>query len=230
MRCSRADQPVTCQQCRERGAELALNVLPARERAGVLAHLDACAGCRDTVSAMTVTADRLVELLPGAEPPVGFEHRVLTALAPAPMRARRRWVPAAVAVLAIALAGGGWIVGRGYHDVPRPETDSQAGLRTIMFAPLITGDRPVGHAYVYPGRDPWIYLFLDDAVGDIGGTVRCELVRRDGSATPVGTFTLSSEHRAWATPIAVDGDTLAAARLINGSGDTVAIAHFDSHE
>lgn len=70
---------VSCQQCRELAAELALNVLPARERVGVLAHLDACAGCRDTVSALTDTADRLVELLPDTEPPVGFEHRVMNA-------------------------------------------------------------------------------------------------------------------------------------------------------
>jgi hypothetical protein len=216
---------VTCQQCRELAAELALNVLPARERVGVLAHLDACVGCRDTVSAMTDTADRLVELLPGAEPPVGFEHRVLTALAPSSRRARRRWVPAAAVLLAITLAGGGWIVGRSYHGVPPPESDSQAGLRTIMFAPLTAGGRQVGHAYVYPGQASWIYLSLDD--NNIGGIIRCELVRRDGSTTPVGTFTLTSDHRAWATPVAVDRDTLATARLFSSSGLTVATAHFD---
>jgi hypothetical protein len=71
---------LTCRQCREIAAELALNVLPGRERVGVLAHLDRCAGCRDMVSALTATADRLVELLPGAEPPVGFEQRVMAAL------------------------------------------------------------------------------------------------------------------------------------------------------
>jgi len=221
---------VSCQQCRELAAELALNMLPARERVGVLAHLDACTGCRDTVSAMTVTADRLVELLPGAEPPVGFEHRVLTALAPAPKRARRRWVPAAAVLLATALAGGGgWIVGRSYHEVPPPESDSQAGVRTVMFAPLTTGDRQIGHAYVYPGHASWIYLSLDGAVGAAGGgPVRCELIHRDGSTTPAGTFTLTPERRSWATPVAVDRGTLATARLINDSGHTLATAHFDS--
>ncbi|MBV8993011.1 MAG: hypothetical protein JO287_04755 [Pseudonocardiales bacterium] len=215
---------MSCRQCREVAAELALNVLPAGERVGVLAHLDACAGCRDTVSAMTDTADRLVELLPDAEPPVGFEHRVMTALAPT-RRARRRWVPAAVVLLAIALAGGGWIAGRAYHKVPPTESDAQAGLRTVMFAPLTTGGRQVGQAYVYPGQASWIYLSLDD--NDIGGTIRCELVRRDGSTTPVGTFTVTSDHRAWATPVAVDRDTLSTARLISSSGLTVATAQFD---
>jgi hypothetical protein len=222
---------VSCRQCREVAAELALNVLPARERVGVLAHLDACAGCRDTVSAMTDTADRLVELLPDAEPPVGFEHRVMTALAPA-RRTRRRWVPAAAVLLAITLAGGGWIAGRSYHEVPPAESDAQAGLRTVMFAPLTTGGRQVGQAYVYPGQASWIYLSLDGAAGAVDntiiGTIRCELVRHDGSTTPVGTFTLTSDHRAWATPVAVDRDTLSTVRLINSEGQAVATAHFDT--
>jgi hypothetical protein len=70
---------------------------------------------------------------------------------------------------------------------------------------------------------------LDGAVDNaIGDTIRCELVRRDGSTTPVGSFTLSSEHRTWATPVAVDHDTLSAATLINSSGHAVATAHFDT--
>jgi hypothetical protein len=80
---SRTDQPgatsaQTCQQCRKLAAELALNVLPARERVEALAHLDRCAGCREVVDALTVTVDRLVALLPDAEPPVGFEQRTMT--------------------------------------------------------------------------------------------------------------------------------------------------------
>jgi hypothetical protein len=69
---------LTCQQCRQLAAELALNTLPGSERVGALAHLDRCADCRDMVCELTATAERLVELLPDAEPPVGFEQRALT--------------------------------------------------------------------------------------------------------------------------------------------------------
>lgn len=218
---------LTCQQYRERAAELALDVLPGRERAGVLAHLDGCAGCRDTVSALTATADRLVELLPGAQPSVGFEHRVLTALAPPSPRTRRWLAPAAAALLAIALVAGGWYLGRTYHDVPASETDARAGVRTVMFAPLMaTSDREIGYAYAYPGQPSWIYMSVD---GDTtSGLVRCELQRRDGSTAPIGTFPLANGQGWWGGPAAIDHDTLASARLITSDGRTLATAHFVS--
>ncbi|HZD14594.1 MAG TPA: winged helix-turn-helix domain-containing protein [Pseudonocardiaceae bacterium] len=71
---------LTCQKCRELAAELALDVLVGVERARALVHLDGCTTCRDTVSTLAATADRLLKLLPDAEPPAGFEQRVITAL------------------------------------------------------------------------------------------------------------------------------------------------------
>ena len=223
---------LTCQQCRELATELALDVLPGRERAVALAHLDGCTSCRDTVSALTHTADRLVELLPDAEPPAGFEQRVMTGLAPPSPRRLRWWVPAAAVLLALGLGAGGWILGRSNHDVPPPQTDAQtsaqAGVRTVMFAPLTTGTRQIGQAYVYPGQPSWIYVSLDTDNDTINGTVRCELVRRDGSTVPVGTFPLAKGYAAWGAPAAIDFDTLATARLINSTGQTLAIAQFAS--
>ena len=219
---------LTCQQCHELAPELALDVLPGRERAEALAHLDGCAGCRETVSALTATADRLVELLPGAEPSAGFEQRVMTALAPPPRRARRWWVAAAAAGLAIVLVIGGWMLGRASHDLPQPETDPQAGVRAVMFAPLTTENRQIGEAYVYPGQPSWVYLALDiDNDTDVpSSTVRCELVHRDGSTVAVGTVPIAKGYRGWGGPAAVDRETLATARLINSDGHTVATAHF----
>ncbi|MGW5659868.1 zf-HC2 domain-containing protein [Streptomyces sp. NPDC003758] len=71
---------VTCEKVREIGAELALGVLPGRERAGAVAHLDRCADCREYVAQLTLVGDRLIGLLPCGEPPVGFETRVAQAL------------------------------------------------------------------------------------------------------------------------------------------------------
>ncbi|MFK4145638.1 hypothetical protein [Streptomyces sp. NPDC004065] len=71
---------VTCEKLRELGAELALGVLPGRERAGAVAHLEQCADCREHVEQLTQTGDRLIGLLPCSEPPVGFETRVAQAL------------------------------------------------------------------------------------------------------------------------------------------------------
>ncbi|MGP4004034.1 hypothetical protein [Streptomyces sp. 8N706] len=71
---------LTCEELRHLGAELALGILPGQERAAVIAHLDRCAGCREQIEQLTLAGDGLLSLLPGSEPPVGFEKRVLTRL------------------------------------------------------------------------------------------------------------------------------------------------------
>lgn len=58
--------------------------------------------------------------------------------------------------------------------------------------------------------------------------MRCEVVRRDGSTVPVGTFTLTKGYGGWGGPVTVDRDSLATARVINDSGATLATARFAS--
>ncbi|MCZ0990121.1 hypothetical protein O1M54_39270 [Streptomyces diastatochromogenes] len=121
---------VTCERLRENGAELALGVLSGRQRAEAVEHLEQCADCREYVEHMTLVGDRLIGLLPPAEPPTGFETRVsraLTRAATAPegrphahpsapehkgVRGRARRVrlrmASAVAALAIACGFAGW--------------------------------------------------------------------------------------------------------------------------
>ncbi|HVT70527.1 MAG TPA: hypothetical protein VHF26_22465, partial [Trebonia sp.] len=76
---------MTCAELAEVAAELALGVLTGRERAAAVAHLDACDACREDVRQLMETGGQLLELLPSAEPPAGFENRVLGRLGlPAP--------------------------------------------------------------------------------------------------------------------------------------------------
>jgi hypothetical protein len=223
---------LTCQQCREAAAELALDVLPGHERADALTHLEGCPACQDMVSALTVTADRLVDLVPAAQPPAGFEQRVIRALRPPAPHARRWWKPAAAGLVALAGAAGGWILGYSNGNGAPADVDTQATQttqadeRTIIYAPLTTAQQQIGNAYVYPGTPSWIYLSLDG--GTASNTVHCEVVRRDGSAVPVGTFPVTHGHGSWGGPAPVDRNTLATARLTDGRGATVATAHFRS--
>jgi putative zinc finger protein len=223
---------LTCQQCQELAAELALDILPSHERAQVLAHLDHCPSCQDTVCALTMTADRLVELLPQAEPPAGFEQRVINALTPPPPRTRRRWLPAAAGLLALTLATAGWTVSRATHDpTPSPPTtqapnDARAGQRTVLYAPLSTAERQVGQAYLYPGHPSWVYLSLDTDSTTTDDTIKCEVIRQDGSAVSIGTFAVTHGRGTWGGPALINRDTLTSARLINSKGHTLARAHF----
>jgi hypothetical protein len=76
---------MTCAELADVAAELALGVLTGRERAVAIAHLDTCAMCREDVRQLMATGEQLRELLPPAEPPAGFETRVLARLGlPAP--------------------------------------------------------------------------------------------------------------------------------------------------
>jgi hypothetical protein len=83
-----------CGEFSDVAAELALDVLTGRERADALAHLERCDACRETVRQLAMTGEELVGLLPAAEPPPGFESRVLSRIGivpgtPSPGRARR---------------------------------------------------------------------------------------------------------------------------------------------
>ena len=71
---------MTCSQLHDVVAELALGALTGRERAAALAHLDQCRACREDVHRLMVVGGLLLELIPPARPPTGFETRVLERL------------------------------------------------------------------------------------------------------------------------------------------------------
>jgi hypothetical protein len=71
---------MSCVMLADVAAELALGVLTGRERADAIEHLDRCEACREEVHKLMATGDELLGLLPPAEPPAGFETRVLDRL------------------------------------------------------------------------------------------------------------------------------------------------------
>jgi hypothetical protein len=114
---------MNCEDFERLGAELALGTLDGRERAEVLAHVEHCPNCRQELLLLSDIADRLVELTPSAEPPVGFETRVLAVLSAAgPASVMGAALPGA-ALPGVAEPGGGPGVGGQGGAVP--------GLRVV---------------------------------------------------------------------------------------------------
>ncbi|MGW4598465.1 zf-HC2 domain-containing protein [Streptomyces argyrophyllae] len=238
-----------CEKLRELGAELALGVLPGRERAEAVAHLDRCADCREYVRQLTLVGDRLAGLLPDREPPPGFDTRVARGLVrsaaaegqrPAgplgrPRRgprheARRARVRVAAvgAALAVAVGFAGWAVGTAVEEVtasPPPAVESEPVLVGDM-TPAGRGGQSAGEVYAHPGTPGW--MFLTVALTRPGtrytGRVTCFLERADGTSVRVGDFPVRDGHGAWGVAVPVDLTRYSGARLTSPDGTVLATA------
>ncbi|MCZ0998452.1 zf-HC2 domain-containing protein [Streptomyces mirabilis] len=211
---------MTCEKLREIGAELALGILPGRERAAAVAHLDRCADCREYVEQLTLVGDGLIGPLPGCEPPVGFETRVAGADPGTPAQGRlgaRRvagaWRRASVAGFGPArLRGGrtrpavgfgGWVAGTAIENVVAGAPRSAGGAADLLHGDLTSVAAPrqsAGEVYAHTGSPGWIYMTVDltGTHASYSGMVSCLLERREGGTVRTGTFTLHQGRGFWA--------------------------------
>lgn len=222
-------RPAACEEFALVADEFALGALAGIERARALAHLELCPGCRARTARLSATRDRLLELIPEAEPRAGFERLVMDRL-PHPAPRFPRWAPVAAALLALALVGGGWVLGRSTAPTSAPAVavaPAPTG-RTLAIAPLTVDGRQVGQAFAYPGEPSFVYVSLDTGRHDETGPVTCLLQRPDGSTVPLGTFEMRRGYGRWGASAQLDGDALRAATLVvrDPAGTLVATARF----
>ena len=226
---------MSCAEFGDSAAELALGVLTGRERAEALDHLDHCEACREHVRQLTTTGEELLGLLPTAEPPAGFETRVMERLglvmpASRPLRHRRRrpaWghaigprrmLAAAAVVVGVLGAGlGGW----GLHTASAPTASATLSSATLLAA---GNHDQVGEAFVFNGQKPWMYMSVDVESGN--ETVICQLVSADGHVTTVGSFRLADGYGAWGSPAWTGDGTPVGARLVTANGTVLATGTF----
>jgi hypothetical protein len=218
---------LTCEQFEQVAEEFSLGVLPGFERAQAMAHMELCPGCRSRVARLTSTRDRLLELVPEAEPPAGFERLVIDRLPRVALRIPR-WAPAAAALLAIALVSGGWLLGRATAPEPVAAPPAAVAAPAITVAPLTADGHPVGQAFAYPGQPSFIYVSLNTQIVEQTGPISCSLERPDGSSVPLGTFEVRRGYGHWGASAQLEGDSLRAARLIlwDAAGKPIASAQF----
>jgi anti-sigma-K factor RskA len=237
-----SEHEMGCEEFANVAAELALGVLTGRERAQALAHLDRCDACRAEVRQLTLTGEELLGLLPPAEPPAGFETRVLArigidapAAAPAPAAKRRglrlpRWfaagspgitrrmlaTAAVVAALAVAVLGG-WGL--------RSGTSTPAASSQLTSAALLSADhQTAGTIFLYNGTQRWLYMSVD--MSSVSGSVTCQVVGKDGHVTTVGSFWVTNGYGSWGSPTPAGTGPLTGARLVSANGAVLATASF----
>lgn len=246
-----------CERLREIGPELAFGVLPGRERAGAVAHLERCADCREYVRQLTLVGDRLIGLLPGSEPPIGFESRVARALTQGAAEAAenegharphesglpgrkifgltRPRIVAAASVLVLAIGFGGWAVGTAIEATLAKTASSPTTESGMLWGGLTSVDadgKPAGEVYAHPGSPGWIYMTVDlpRSAAFRDGRVTCLLVRKDGTTVRVGDFTVRDGRGSWGGPATVDATTLAGTQVVAPEGTVLARANFPTGE
>ncbi|MFJ9026318.1 hypothetical protein ACIRPU_41105 [Streptomyces sp. NPDC102259] len=249
-----------CEWLRAVADELALGILPGQERAEAIAHLDRCPTCREHVEQLTLVGDGLLSLLPGSEPPAGFETRVTDGLGlnrPARRPRPRAGVAiAAAAAIALGFGFGGWAVGTAIEGASAPSSRSSqpsGSEHDLLTASLLAPDhRPVGRIFAYTASPGWVYMSVhlgragsasDSQAGDESeaagsrdgypeaGKVSCRLERTDGTSVHIGEFSLDDAGRGyWGAPTRVDPDTVSGVRLLAGDGSVLATAHFDARQ
>jgi hypothetical protein len=220
---------LSCGRFHEQAAELALGVLPGRDRAEALAHLNECPECVEHLRSLTEIGDGLLELAPGVEPPVGFEDRVMHRLGFAKRRSRRTGWPRialAAAVAAVVFGLGGWAVGS--QTQSSPPSSAPATAQPVLRVASLVGPthQRVGEAFAYvlPGHPPWLYMAVN--TGGVSGPVSCDLQRADGQLVPVGSFWLTAGYGSWGVAIPFDPSAVVGARLVSDHGVVLASGTF----
>lgn len=187
-----------CRAVRQLLPELATGATAGDERARALEHVATCLECSRELAELTKIADALLLLAPSAEPPVGFESRVLAGLAdkpaPAPVhRGRRRRARTALALAAavvLTACASGTIAYQQTADDRRlaeqyRSTLAVANGRYLKAARVTTADaQPAGTVFLYQGNPSWLLLTVHAAPTD--GPYDIIAVDQNGAAHPIG--------------------------------------------
>ncbi len=225
-------EPLTCARARDLIPELALGDLSGDERARVLDHLGTCGACGAEATALAEVVDDILRLAPQVDPPAGFESKVLTRMAASDVtRSRPRWRRSR-AIIASAAAALVLIVGFGAVTVARRERDPglddqyvqtirALGGKELRAAPLSTGGRPWGEAFVYEGKTSWVFVSMswDVPNGDYG----IVLDRSDGPSATVGRLHVVRGQGSAGLTVG-DTHTVQAVRVVDAGGATVCTA------
>jgi Putative zinc-finger len=210
-----------CAETRDRLPEFTLGVLDGVDRSDVLAHLAVCAACRADAAEYAATADGISQLVPEAEPPVGFEGRVAARLRAerTPQRRRFSWrsvglAAAVAAALMIATIVGVRVIDAGRSDTARP----------VQQAEMVgAGGTQAGRAFVTNGDAPSLVVHVDYGIP----TGRYDVVATHlgGSSSTLGHIEVQDGAGVWVGEVG-NQQPLTGVRLVGATGATMCAARF----
>lgn len=207
-----ADLAVTCERFEAEAADLALGHVGEPARARLLEHATTCPACQQLLVDLSTVCDRLLDLAPSIEPPVGFEARAVARMAPRPRP--RLPVVAAAAAVALLLVVAGIAIGRA----------SDGDSTQVTAGEIVTDDGTrIGTAELERADTSRVVLTMDGP-SSWDGTWTCEL-QVGGRWVEVGQWTADEvTNHVWAAGI---DESLAEAgrmRILGASGKVIATA------
>jgi hypothetical protein len=220
-----------CDEIRDITAELALGIASGEERARALEHVSRCRECRRELEQLTGVVDELLLVAPEAEPPAGFEERVLAAITPPkpahkPFRLRV-WRPLAAVAAGAAVASVALVIA--YHNDHtlanqyRQALGAADGSRFVATPLRDAAGRKHGSVSLYEGRPSWVVVAIPP--GQANGAVRADLVTRAGKRLPLPGFALRSG--VWGGPMPVPVGQVASVQLLGPGGQSALVAYMN---
>ncbi|MBO0715536.1 MAG: hypothetical protein J2O39_02605 [Acidimicrobiales bacterium] len=218
----------SCVELEQVAGELGLGVLGGLERAAALAHVESCPRCRTLVEEAVQLGERLLELGPEAQPPVGFESRVVARqngpIARGRRRDRRRWAVLGAGAGAAATAAGlflglGLPGGQG-HQPAAISASTAAGTRT---APLMSDHGEVGQVFVVAGKPTWVFMTV--MMSGSSQMVSCQVITTSGQHLDLGSFPVSDTYRSsWSSALDVNPASIKSVQLVAPGGQVLSHA------
>ena len=208
-----------CTEVREVTPEFALGVLDGEARAEVVEHLDRCPTCRTAVGELSETADAMVLLAPEAEPPPGFQQRVMEQITGTERRRRWRTVKLVAAVAAAAAILSVVAV----RVVDQSRSDPTVAAPAVTTVPMTGGGGTrVGQVEVSSSASTsastsTLSLVVDYALPD--GEYRVVLDPQTGSRRVLGNITVVGGRGEWSGTTALGGEPAQLA-LVDTTGHT----------
>jgi hypothetical protein len=210
-----------CEEFRDDVAELALGTLTGRRRSRALDHVTTCERCRDELASLSDVTDALLVLSPVAEPPFGFEQRLIERYrADAKLRNRpRRHRLALVGVAAVVIAALSFVVG---SNVVAHHSSPPAAVASPVTAHLTSEGHVLGQVILSAGNPSWITMSLDDPGWT--GTAWCNVRLKSGRIESVGKFSVVRGYGAWSAEVHASAGQVVSANVTDGYGTVLASA------
>ncbi len=193
---------MTCAEARELAPELALGILSGAERAEVVLHVNGCSRCQAYVAELTEAADAIPQLAPEAEPPPGFEARVLRRLDEGERRTRRRWIAAIATVAAAAMIVSVTVVRVIESGDSTSAPDASGAVTTAPRAAPVAvamqgGASDVAAGWAYVSNHHGVAVAVDYGIPSGTYSVKVTPAGAHGAATSIGAMQVTGGRGSW---------------------------------